>query len=58
MDLRRTAVTEMLEAGVDIAGIRQVTGHKNMQSVVPYMINTFSGASKALSARGNEDDEH
>jgi site-specific recombinase XerD len=57
MDLRRTAVTEMLEAGVDIAGIRQVTGHKNMQSVVPYMINTFSGASKALSARGNDEDE-
>ena len=56
MDLRRTAVTEMLEAGVDIAGIRQVTGHKNMQSVVPYMVNTFSGASKALSARGNEDE--
>jgi integrase len=57
MDLRRTAVTEMLEAGVDIAGIRQVTGHKNMQSVVPYMVNTFSGASKALSARGNDEDE-
>ena len=57
MDLRRTAVTEMLEAGVDIAGIRQVTGHKNMQSVVPYMVNTFSGASKALSARGNNEDE-
>jgi integrase len=56
MDLRRTAVTEMLEAGVDIAGIRQVTGHKNMQSVVPYMVNTFSGASKALSARGNDDE--
>ena len=57
MDLRRTAVTEMLEAGVDIAGIRQVTGHKNMQSVVPYMVNTFSGASKALAARGNDEDE-
>ena len=56
MDLRRTAVTEMLEAGVDIAGIRQVTGHKNMNSVVPYMVNTFSGARKALSARGNEDE--
>jgi site-specific recombinase XerD len=58
MDLRRTAVTEMLEAGVDIAGIRQVTGHKNMHSVVPYMVNTYSGASKALAARGNDDDEH
>ena len=58
MDLRRTAVTEMLEAGVDIVSIRQVTGHKNMQSVVPYMVNTFSGASKALAARGNDEDEH
>ena len=57
MDLRRTAVTELLEANVDIAGIRQVTGHVNMQSCVPYMVNTYSGASKALAARGN-DDEH
>lgn len=56
MDLRRTAVTEMLEASVDAVGIRQVTGHKNMQSVTPYMVNTFSGASKALAARGNDND--
>lgn len=56
MDLRRTAVTEMLEGGVDLAGIMQVTGHKNAASVKPYMVNTFSGASKALSARGNDDD--
>jgi len=57
MDLRRTAVTEMMEAGVDLVGIMQVTGHKSMNSVRPYMVNTFSGASKALAARGN-DDEH
>ena len=57
MDLRRTAVTEMMEAGVDLAGIMQVTGHKNVASIKPYMVNTFSGASKALAARGN-DDEH
>lgn len=56
MDLRRTAFTEMLEAGVDIASIRQVTGHVNMQSCVPYMVNTYSGASKALAARGNDDE--
>ena len=52
MDLRRTAVTEMMEGGVDLAGIMQVTGHQNTASVKPYMVNTFSGASKALSARG------
>jgi len=57
MDLRRTAVTEMMEGGVDLANIMQVTGHKNIGSVKPYMVNTFSGASKALAARGNDDDE-
>lgn len=56
MDLRRTAVTEMMEGGVDLAGIMQVTGHKNTASVKPYMVNTYAGASKALLARGNDDD--
>lgn len=56
-DLRRTAVTEMMEGGVDLVGIMQVTGHKNVASVKPYMVNTFSGASKALAARGNEEDD-
>jgi len=56
MDLRRTAVTEMLEGGVDLAGIMQVTGHKNAASVKPYMVNTYTGASKAIAARGNDDD--
>lgn len=57
MDLRRTAVTEMLEGGVDIGGIMQVTGHVSPQSLKPYMVNTLSGATKALSARGNEEDD-
>lgn len=56
MDLRRTAVTEMLEGGVDMAGIMQVTGHRNPQSVKPYMVNTLRGASAALSARGESDE--
>lgn len=56
-DLRRTAVTEMMEAGVDAVGLMQVTGHQNITSLKPYMVNTFSGASKALAARGNDDDE-
>ncbi len=56
MDLRRTAVTEMMEGGVDLAGIMQVTGHKNIASVKPYMVNTYTGATKALAARGIDDD--
>jgi len=54
MDLRRTAVTEMMEGGADLVGIMQVTGHKNTASVKPYMVNTYSGASKALSTRGGD----
>jgi len=57
MDLRRTAVTEMLEGGVDTAGIMQVTGHKSTNSLKPYWINTLNGASIALSARGNYDND-
>jgi integrase len=50
-DLRRTAITEMAEAGVDLVGIMQVSGHQSPNSVKPYLVNTFSGASAALSKR-------
>jgi integrase len=51
MDLRRTAITQMVEEGADIAHIMQASGHNNPQSVKPYLVNTFSGASNALSKR-------
>ena len=55
MDLRRTAITEMVECGVDLAGVMQVSGHRSPQSVKPYLVNTYSGAVKALEGRnGNE----
>ena len=50
-DLRRTATTEMVEAGVGIAQIMQVTGHQSPQSVTPYMKNTLTGASNAIKLR-------
>jgi integrase len=50
-DLRRTATTEMVEAGVGIAQIMQVTGHQSPQSVTPYMKNTLTGATNALTLR-------
>jgi len=52
MDLRRTAITEMVEGGADLAQIMQVSGHRNPGSVKPYMVNTFSGAKNALAKRG------
>jgi integrase len=51
MDLRRTAITEMIEGGADLAHIMQVSGHRSPDSVTPYMVNTFSGASTALAKR-------
>jgi len=54
MDLRRTAITQMVERGVDVVGIMQVSGHANPQSVKPYLVNTLAGATEALSNR--EDD--
>jgi len=58
MDLRRTAITEMAEAGVDAIGIRMVSGHSNLASVTPYLVNTFSGASAALAKRRGKDTKH
>ena len=51
MDLRRTAITQMVERGVDVVGIMQVSGHANPQSVKPYLVNTLAGATEALSNR-------
>lgn len=51
MDLRRTAVTEMVDAGVPITQIMSVTGHQSMQSVRPYMKHTLASATSALSKR-------
>ena len=52
-DMRRTATTEMIEAGVGLAQLMQVTGHANPQSVKPYMKNTLRGATLAMQMRGN-----
>jgi integrase len=57
-DLRRTAITEMVEAGVDLVGIMQVSGHQSPQSVKPYLVNTYSGASNALERRFKNGDKH
>jgi|TARA_R110000824_G_scaffold108721_1_gene256040 integrase len=51
MDLRRTGVTEMMEAGVPLPQIMSVTGHNHVSSVKPYMKNTYLSANNALTAR-------
>lgn len=49
--LRKSAIMEMVEAGVDSTGIMQVSGHRNIQSLNPYMKHTRAGAKRALDAR-------
>ena len=51
MDLRRTGVTQMMEAGVPLPQIMSVTGHNHVASVKPYMKNTYLSANNALTAR-------
>jgi len=52
-DMRRTATTEMLQAGVGMGQIMSVTGHANPQSVKPYMKATYDSANYALTQRKN-----
>ena len=51
MDMRRTATTEMVDAGVPLPQIMSVTGHANAQSLAPYMKNTLTSATEALNKR-------
>ncbi len=49
--LRKTAIVEMVDAGVDAVGIMNVSGHKNISSLNPYMKHTLKGAANALAQR-------
>jgi integrase len=52
MDLRRTAVTEMVSVGVPVPNIMSLTGHATPQSLVPYMKHTLKSATVAQEMRG------
>ena len=50
-DLRRTAITEMVEAASPLPNIMAVTGHASLQSLTPYVKNTLRSASVAQTMR-------
>ena len=52
MDMRRTAITEMVEAGVDTTQIMAVSGHNSPNSMKPYLRHTYASANNALAKRG------
>ena len=51
MDMRRTGITEMVDAGVGVLQIQSVSGHANAQSLKPYTKHTLTSATAALNAR-------
>ena len=53
MDLRRTGVTQMVDAGVPVLQVMSVTGHTHVSSVQPYMKHTYDSANNALTQRSN-----
>ena len=51
MDLRRTAITEMVEVGVPVSSIMAVSGHATPMSLSPYIKHTLRGATTAQTMR-------
>jgi len=52
MDLRRTAISEMVEVGVPMSSIMAVSGHATPMSLSPYIKHTLRGATNAQQMRG------
>jgi len=50
-DLRKTAIVQMIESGVDHLAIQSVSGHKNVQSLNPYNKFSLKTAKSALERR-------
>lgn len=51
MDMRRTGITEMVDAGVPLPQMLSVSGHANAQSMMPYMKYTLRSATEASNLR-------
>lgn len=56
-NLRKTAIGEMVDAQIDSVSMMQVTGHRSIQSLNPYLRHTYEGAKGALDARNKYKEE-
>jgi integrase len=50
-DLRRTAITESIEGGAEMVHIMQMSGHKSIDSLNPYVVHTLRGSTRAQEMR-------
>jgi len=53
-DLRKTAIVQMIESGIDHLAIQSVSGHKSVASLNPYNKFSFKTATNALARRQKE----
>jgi integrase len=53
-DLRKTAIVQMIESGVDHLAIQSVSGHKSVSSLNPYNKFSLKTAKSALDRRQRE----
>lgn len=53
-DLRKTAIVQMIESGIDHLAIQNVSGHKSVASLNPYNKFSFKTAKNALERRQKE----
>jgi site-specific recombinase XerD len=53
-DLRKTAINQLIESGVDHLAIMSVTGHKNVASLNPYAKHNLDTAKSALIRRNKK----
>ena len=51
MDLRRTAITEMVDVGVPMSSIMSMSGHATPSSLTPYIKHTLRSATNAQTMR-------
>ena len=51
MDLRRTAISEMVDVGVPMSSIMSMSGHATPSSLTPYIKHTLRSATNAQSMR-------
>jgi len=56
--LRHTAITKLVQAGVDLPTIQHISGHKTMAMVLRYTHVHGSHIDKAIAALGRTSPEH
>jgi hypothetical protein len=50
-DMRRTVISELLNAGVPLTNVMSMSGHSTPQSLTPYLVHSLTSATLAQNMR-------